>query len=185
MAMASTGQTARGRRRMERAEGAGLFTRREDTWAQGVKQQGHRRATWRLASVTQRSALVHVGHCCCYNDFKIPIPPQTYSWNINIPLFVTPKPFSFGMGCSNQSYRATWGLQLLLKGQSLIRHSLQDTKLQMWVPQNRSLQFSLQVDWNSHLSPSLSPYLCTDLINKFHHKLDLHEYSNFSQRIIV
>jgi hypothetical protein len=135
----------RGRRRMERAEGAGLFTQREDAWAWGVEQRGHRRAT-------RRSASVRVGHCCCFSNFKILIPPQTYSWNVNFPPFVTPKPFSFDTSYSNQSCRATQDLQLCFKCQSLIRPILKDMELRKRAPQTE-IWTSVLYRLKRHASP--------------------------------
>jgi hypothetical protein len=53
--------------------------------------------------------------------------------NIKLPPFVTHKPFSSGMSCSNQSCRATRDLQLFFKCQSLIRLGSRDTRLQSGV----------------------------------------------------
>jgi hypothetical protein len=91
-----------------------------------------------------------LGHCCCFRNFKLPIPPQIYNWNVNFPPFVTPTPFSFGMSCSNQSCRATQGFQLFFKCQSLIRPILEDMELRKRAPQTEictSVPFWLK--WHS------------------------------------
>jgi hypothetical protein len=53
--------------------------------------------------------------------------------NIKLPPFVTHKPFSSGMSCSNKSSRATRDLQLFFKCQSLIQPGSRDTRLQSGV----------------------------------------------------